>query len=198
MSLSAAQIMLCSAPRIEIVSIRGAERPAPHDTVHVRLLVDRRAPQVRAGAPAAHALLPADRPHIPCDPLRAMTAVHCALLASDFTHPTFVPADDIFVDFSSGCPNPCCTDDCEMIHSFAPALTLPLCFPSSAAPAAAAAYAHARCAIGSTATSRSHRFWDPRESLNKSYPTGDIKAFFTPLPRVPGQPKPRMSCNLCL
>ena len=33
-----------------------------------------------------------------------------------FTHPIFVPAADIFVDFPSGCPNPCCTDDCEMIR----------------------------------------------------------------------------------
>jgi hypothetical protein len=39
---------------------------------------------------------------------------------------------------------------------------------------------------------------DPRdESLNKMDPTADIKAFFTALPRVPGQPKPCMSCNLC-
>jgi len=33
-----------------------------------------------------------------------------------FTHPIFVPTADIFVDFPSGCPNPCCTDDCEMIR----------------------------------------------------------------------------------
>ena len=33
-----------------------------------------------------------------------------------FTHPIFVPAADIFIDFPSGCPNPCCTDDCEMIR----------------------------------------------------------------------------------
>ncbi|KAI9464994.1 hypothetical protein BJY52DRAFT_753779 [Lactarius psammicola] len=33
-----------------------------------------------------------------------------------FTHPVFVPAADIFVDFPSGCPNPCCTEDCEMIR----------------------------------------------------------------------------------
>jgi hypothetical protein len=33
-----------------------------------------------------------------------------------FTHPLFVPSEDIFYDFPSGCPNPCCTDDCEMIR----------------------------------------------------------------------------------
>jgi hypothetical protein len=33
-----------------------------------------------------------------------------------FTHPFFVPSEDIFYDFPSGCPNPCCTDDCEMIR----------------------------------------------------------------------------------
>ena len=33
-----------------------------------------------------------------------------------FTHPVFVPAADIFADFPSGCPNPCCTEDCEMIR----------------------------------------------------------------------------------
>jgi len=33
-----------------------------------------------------------------------------------FTHPIFVPAADIFADFPSGCPNPCCTEDCEMIR----------------------------------------------------------------------------------
>lgn len=33
-----------------------------------------------------------------------------------FTHPLFVPAEDIFYDFPSGCPNPCCNDDCEMIR----------------------------------------------------------------------------------
>ncbi|KAH9009351.1 hypothetical protein EDB84DRAFT_1571258 [Lactarius hengduanensis] len=39
---------------------------------------------------------------------------------------------------------------------------------------------------------------DPRdETLNKTDPTADIKAFFTALPRVPGQAKQRMSCNLC-
>ncbi|KAH8982261.1 hypothetical protein EDB92DRAFT_1894562 [Lactarius akahatsu] len=39
---------------------------------------------------------------------------------------------------------------------------------------------------------------DPHdETLNKTDPTADIKAFFTALPRVPGQAKQRMSCNLC-
>ncbi|KAI6012138.1 hypothetical protein PISMIDRAFT_677076 [Pisolithus microcarpus 441] len=33
-----------------------------------------------------------------------------------FTHSLFVPAEDIFYDFPSGCPNPCCNDDCEMIR----------------------------------------------------------------------------------
>jgi hypothetical protein len=33
-----------------------------------------------------------------------------------FTHPRFVPAADIFGDFPSGCPNPCCADACEMIR----------------------------------------------------------------------------------
>jgi MYND finger len=33
-----------------------------------------------------------------------------------FTNPLFVPAEEIFYDFPSGCPNPCCTDDCEMIR----------------------------------------------------------------------------------
>ncbi|EIW81204.1 hypothetical protein CONPUDRAFT_165415 [Coniophora puteana RWD-64-598 SS2] len=33
-----------------------------------------------------------------------------------FTHPLFVPCEDIFFDFPSGCPNPCCNDDCEMIR----------------------------------------------------------------------------------
>lgn len=33
-----------------------------------------------------------------------------------FTHPFFVPAEDIFFDFPSGCPNPSCNDDCEMIR----------------------------------------------------------------------------------
>ncbi|KAF9493623.1 hypothetical protein BDN71DRAFT_1450113 [Pleurotus eryngii] len=33
-----------------------------------------------------------------------------------FTHDLFVPEADIYHDFPSGCPNPCCTDDCEMIR----------------------------------------------------------------------------------
>lgn len=33
-----------------------------------------------------------------------------------FTHRSYVPAEEIFYDFPSGCPNPCCTDDCEMIR----------------------------------------------------------------------------------
>ena len=39
---------------------------------------------------------------------------------------------------------------------------------------------------------------DPQdERVNKSDPTADIKAFFTAVPRVSGQPKGRMKCNLC-
>ena len=38
---------------------------------------------------------------------------------------------------------------------------------------------------------------DPREEpLSKTDPTADIRAFLTALPRVPGEPKPHMSCNL--
>ncbi|KAF8799368.1 hypothetical protein BYT27DRAFT_7201603 [Phlegmacium glaucopus] len=33
-----------------------------------------------------------------------------------FTHPSYVPDEDIFYDYPTGCPNPCCTDDCEMIR----------------------------------------------------------------------------------
>ncbi|KAI0033129.1 hypothetical protein K488DRAFT_85211 [Vararia minispora EC-137] len=33
-----------------------------------------------------------------------------------FTHPLYVPSSDIFFDFPSGCPNPSCTEDCEMIR----------------------------------------------------------------------------------
>src|SRR3984957_13226474 len=33
-----------------------------------------------------------------------------------FTHPMFVPASEVFFDFPSGCPNPCCSEDCEMIR----------------------------------------------------------------------------------
>ncbi|KAH9985853.1 hypothetical protein BJV77DRAFT_1061892 [Russula vinacea] len=47
-----------------------------------------------------------------------------------FTHPLFVPTADIFFDFPSGCPNPCCTEDCEMIrfprHGLDGAAVLPL------------------------------------------------------------------------
>ncbi|KAF9006840.1 hypothetical protein BDZ89DRAFT_1079563 [Hymenopellis radicata] len=33
-----------------------------------------------------------------------------------FTHPSFVPDEDVFYDYPTGCPNPCCTEDCEMIR----------------------------------------------------------------------------------
>ncbi|KAF8895641.1 hypothetical protein BD779DRAFT_1434288 [Infundibulicybe gibba] len=33
-----------------------------------------------------------------------------------FTDPAFVPDEDIFYDYPNGCPNLCCTDDCEMIR----------------------------------------------------------------------------------
>jgi len=33
-----------------------------------------------------------------------------------FTHRTYVPDENIFYDYPTGCPNPCCTDDCEMIR----------------------------------------------------------------------------------
>ncbi|KAJ7597347.1 hypothetical protein C8J56DRAFT_919802 [Mycena floridula] len=33
-----------------------------------------------------------------------------------FTHESYVPDADIFFDYPTGCPNPCCTDDCEMIR----------------------------------------------------------------------------------
>ena len=33
-----------------------------------------------------------------------------------FTHPSYVPDEDIFYDYPTGCPNPRCTDDCEMIR----------------------------------------------------------------------------------
>lgn len=33
-----------------------------------------------------------------------------------FTDPLWVPAQEIFFDFPSGCPNPGCTEDCEMIR----------------------------------------------------------------------------------
>ncbi|KAH9019409.1 hypothetical protein EDB84DRAFT_1566079 [Lactarius hengduanensis] len=35
------------------------------------------------------------------------------------------------------------------------------------------------------------------ERLNKSDPSADIKFFFTTVPRLPGQAKRRMKCNLC-
>ena len=39
---------------------------------------------------------------------------------------------------------------------------------------------------------------DPQsERLNKTDATADIKEFFTPMPRVPGQDKVRMLCKLC-
>jgi len=39
---------------------------------------------------------------------------------------------------------------------------------------------------------------DPQEErLNKSYPTADIKYFFTPIPCLSGQAKCCMRCNLC-
>ncbi|KAG6840875.1 hypothetical protein C0991_003468 [Blastosporella zonata] len=33
-----------------------------------------------------------------------------------FTHPSYVPDEDIYYDLPTGCPNPCCNDDCEMIR----------------------------------------------------------------------------------
>ncbi|KAG7445670.1 uncharacterized protein BT62DRAFT_172808 [Guyanagaster necrorhizus] len=33
-----------------------------------------------------------------------------------FTHASFVPDEEIFYDYPTGCPNPCCTEDCEMIR----------------------------------------------------------------------------------
>jgi hypothetical protein len=59
----------------------GLKYPFPSAHSLARTTVDRRATQIRARAPAAHALLPTDRPHIPRDPLRAATALHRALLA---------------------------------------------------------------------------------------------------------------------
>jgi hypothetical protein len=39
---------------------------------------------------------------------------------------------------------------------------------------------------------------DPEdEPLNRSDPTADLKYFFTPTPRLPGQAKVRMRCYLC-
>ena len=40
---------------------------------------------------------------------------------------------------------------------------------------------------------------DPQdERLNRSDPTADIKFFFSPVPRLQGQSKRRMKCNLCV
>ena len=33
-----------------------------------------------------------------------------------FTDPCYVPDEEIFCDYPTGCPNPCCTDDCELIR----------------------------------------------------------------------------------
>lgn len=33
-----------------------------------------------------------------------------------FTHASFVPDKEIFYDYPTGCPNPSCTEDCEMIR----------------------------------------------------------------------------------
>lgn len=33
-----------------------------------------------------------------------------------FTDPSYVPDEEMFYDYPTGCPNPCCTDDCEMIR----------------------------------------------------------------------------------
>ncbi|KAJ7069491.1 hypothetical protein C8F01DRAFT_1112943 [Mycena amicta] len=33
-----------------------------------------------------------------------------------FTHPSYVPSADLFFDYPTGCLNPCCTDDCEIIR----------------------------------------------------------------------------------
>ncbi|KAM6494447.1 hypothetical protein JOM56_010808 [Amanita muscaria] len=33
-----------------------------------------------------------------------------------FTDPSYVPVEEIFYDYPTGCPNPCCTDDCELIR----------------------------------------------------------------------------------
>jgi hypothetical protein len=39
---------------------------------------------------------------------------------------------------------------------------------------------------------------DPNdEPLNRTDATANIKRFFMPAPRVPGQPKKRMKCDLC-
>jgi hypothetical protein len=33
-----------------------------------------------------------------------------------FTHASYVPDEELFYDYPTGCPNPHCTDDCEMIR----------------------------------------------------------------------------------
>ncbi|KAF8628647.1 hypothetical protein AX15_003779 [Amanita polypyramis BW_CC] len=33
-----------------------------------------------------------------------------------FTNPSYVPDEEIFYDYPTGCPNLCCTDDCELIR----------------------------------------------------------------------------------
>lgn len=33
-----------------------------------------------------------------------------------FTHHSYVPDEEVFFDYPSGCPNPCCTDNCEMLR----------------------------------------------------------------------------------
>ncbi|KAI3618306.1 mynd finger domain-like protein [Moniliophthora roreri] len=33
-----------------------------------------------------------------------------------FTHPSYVPDENIYFDYPTGCFNPCCKDDCEMIR----------------------------------------------------------------------------------
>ncbi|KAJ3812651.1 hypothetical protein EV368DRAFT_37645 [Lentinula lateritia] len=33
-----------------------------------------------------------------------------------FTHHTYVPDEEVFFDYPTGCPNPCCTDNCEMLR----------------------------------------------------------------------------------
>ena len=40
---------------------------------------------------------------------------------------------------------------------------------------------------------------DPNdEPLNRTDATANIKRFFMPAPRMPGQPKKRMKCDLCV
>ncbi|KIK69783.1 hypothetical protein GYMLUDRAFT_34180 [Collybiopsis luxurians FD-317 M1] len=33
-----------------------------------------------------------------------------------FTHQSYVPDEEIFYDYPTGCPNPCCTENCEMLR----------------------------------------------------------------------------------